>query len=44
MPAFAGARPTSGPSAASLARSAAARCSSMGSAASMMWVSASKMR
>src|SRR5207245_1922451 len=40
----AGARPTSGPRAASFARSAGARYASIGSTGSMMWVSASKMR
>jgi hypothetical protein len=44
MPAFAGPRPISGPSAASFARSVAARYSSMGSTGSMMCVSASKIR
>ena len=44
IPALAGARPTRGPSAASFARSPAARYSSIGSTGSMMWVSASKMR
>ena len=44
MPPLAGARWTSGPTAASLARAAAERYASMGSTGSMMWVSASKMR
>src|SRR5919204_2845368 len=44
MPAFAAARCTSGPCAASRARSAADRYASIGSTGSMMWVSASKMR
>src|SRR5882672_410089 len=44
MPALAGARCTSGPSAASRARSAADRYASIGSTGSMMWVSASKIR
>src|SRR5260370_3277282 len=44
MPALAGARSTSGPSAASFARSAIVRYSSIGSAGSMICVSASKIR
>jgi len=44
MPALPGTRSTSGPSAASFARSAALRFASIGSTGSMMWVSASKMR
>src|SRR5207248_11791825 len=44
LPAFAGARSTSGPTAASRSRSAEEKYAPIGSTCSMMWVSASKMR